>query len=125
MSISKKTRQTIFSKYDGKCAYCGNIIQFNDFTLDHIIPVNEFKNDRLKHKEVGFLRDHLQNLNPSCQSCNIYKKDLTIEKYREYIQTQIERLRIRVPGFKMAERFGIVKCFNKAIKFHFEKIINV
>ena len=37
-TISKKTREQVYNKYYGHCAYCGKEIQYKDMQLDHLIP---------------------------------------------------------------------------------------
>ena len=34
-------RRDIFNKYDGHCAYCGRKIEFDDMTIDNIIPLSK------------------------------------------------------------------------------------
>lgn len=55
MGVSKKTREQIFNKYNGRCAYCGCELT-NKWHVDHMEPVIRFK-ERLprlhKHWETG------------------------------------------------------------------------
>lgn len=37
MAISKKTREEVYRKYDGHCAYCGREIAYKDMQVDHFI----------------------------------------------------------------------------------------
>jgi len=77
--VKKKIKGQIFSKTEGHCAYCGQILNpFNEWTIDHKTP----------QKQGG--NDELENLFPCCKSCNSAKKDRTIEEFREYIEGYYE-----------------------------------
>ena len=39
MSFSKKTREAVYAKYDGHCAYCGRDIDIKDMQVDHFLPL--------------------------------------------------------------------------------------
>jgi len=43
MSFLKQKRIEIYSKYNGRCAYCGEEIQLKDMQVDHIIPKMSYK----------------------------------------------------------------------------------
>lgn len=60
----------IFSKCNGRCAYCGCIIDINKFEIDHIKP-----------QCIGG-SNFDSNLNPSCKSCNASKHKLSIDEFR-------------------------------------------
>lgn len=56
-----------------RCAYCGKKITKTEMTVDHIIPVNRFKNDKGKVLMFLFGLDDingLENLAPACRRCN-------------------------------------------------------
>ena len=36
MGFSKKTREEVYKKYDGHCAYCGKKIEIKDMQIDHM-----------------------------------------------------------------------------------------
>ena len=40
MSISKETRQRVYQKYNGHCAYCGRYIDYKDMQVDHFVAKN-------------------------------------------------------------------------------------
>ena len=74
-------RRDIFNKYDGHCAYCGKKIEFDDMTIDHIIPLS---------KNGG---NDLANTIPSCQLCNNQKADRSIEEFRAFLEDITETLK--------------------------------
>ena len=66
-------RRDIYNCYAGHCAYCGKKIEFDDMTIDHIVP----------QSKGG--KDTPENTVPACQLCNNQKADRTIEEFREFI----------------------------------------
>ena len=66
--ISKKTREIVYNKYNGHCAYCGCEIEMKDMQVDHIVP--KYRNNEMWHKgKIG--TDEISNLNPSCRMFDI------------------------------------------------------
>lgn len=39
MAINKKTREAVYQKYGGRCAYCGRAIAYKDMQVDHFRPL--------------------------------------------------------------------------------------
>lgn len=113
-------KQSVWSKYNGKCAYCGCDISIGKFQIDHIVSKSHYQQHARHYIEQGFNVESIDNLNPSCCSCNNYKRDFTLEGFREQIESQIDRLRRDKPTFRMAERFGLIQCIPKKVKFYFE-----
>lgn len=68
--ISKNKRILLFKKYNGHCAYCGAQLQKDSFEVDHIKP---------KSKDGS---NKMNNLMPSCHSCNQLKGSDEIEVFR-------------------------------------------
>lgn len=119
MSTTKINRQQVYEKHNGHCAYCGIEIDIKQMQVDHIIPRWNFH----ESKALYSLND-MQNLNPSCRSCNNYKGGNPLHVFRKYVEQQIEILRRDRPTFRMAERFGLIQCLPQKVVFHFEKIEN-
>lgn len=116
----KPNRQKVYDKFKGHCAYCGQSIQIKDMQIDHIIP------QRLllcKPPEATIDQvDCENNLVPTCRSCNNYKSGNPIESFRKSLENQIDVLRRDRPTFRLAERYGLINCTPKPIKFYFEQI---
>lgn len=113
-------RQRVFDKFNGKCAYCGTELQ-KGWCVDHIEPIGHIPPEYQQGSK--FMKPHLdnfENMNPSCASCNNYKSSMELETFRSEIEEQIERLRKTKPTFRLAERYGLIKCEPKNIKFYFE-----
>lgn len=129
MHISKKLRESIKNKFGGKCAYCGVILD-KSFHVDHIEPIHrefEFvkKGKYYITKTTGALtnpeRDNIDNLNPSCRPCNLFKSSGSLDIFREQIKAQVNRCRVSSTNFRTAERFGLVKEVVKPVVFWFEE----
>ena len=117
--ISKSKRAIVYHKFNGRCAYCGEKIPVNKFHVDHIKP--KFRGYTPPFTEKG--TNHIDNLNPSCPSCNIAKSTFTVEQFREQIKLKIDRMRRDSTNFRMLERYKLIKCMDKKeVVFHFEKI---
>lgn len=69
------SRKTVYEMFGGRCAYCGESLDFENFHIDHIFP-----------KSLGGKKDD-DNVFPSCPDCNNYKCDLSIEEFREKISS--------------------------------------
>ena len=74
MKISQKKKAQIWLKSNGKCWYCGKTLvpymgigNIDYFTVDHLIPNKN---------------NNIDNLVPSCRSCNSSKRNRTLEEFR-------------------------------------------
>jgi len=115
-SITKEKRKIVFDKYNGKCAYCGCKIEYTNFHVDHIIALNR-----------GYHRDEIEkgsgkveNLNPSCISCNSSKSNFTIERWRSELELKKQRIKRDSPTFNLLLRYGCVIENDIPITFYFE-----
>jgi len=106
-------RRAVYSKYNGRCAYCGTELEINEMHIDHIVARRRFSGPGL---------DDISNLNPSCPSCNIRKATLTIEEFRDEISKQVDRLKRDVNQFNLALRFNQIEITNKPVIFWFEQV---
>jgi 5-methylcytosine-specific restriction endonuclease McrA len=102
-------RNKIYNKFGGCCAYCGEEITIKQMHIDHIYP--------------QFLggTDDIDNLNPACAPCNLWKKTYTVDEFRRQIELQAERLRKYQGGFRLAERFNQIKETGEPVIFWFER----
>lgn len=117
MAISKKTRETVYHKYNGHCAYCGRAIAYKDMQVDHLRP-------RRAYNAEGEGTDDISNLMPSCRMCNHYKRANTLETFRRYIQEIPKKLRENYI-YKVGLVYGNVVEAEKPIVFYFEKWKNI
>jgi 5-methylcytosine-specific restriction endonuclease McrA len=102
-------REKVHVKYGGYCAYCGKMITLKGMQVDHINP-----------KWNGGT-DAEDNLNPSCRSCNHYKREKNLEQYREYMKTLHERVSA-IYISKVALDYGVIRIKPFDGLFHFEKL---
>ena len=109
----KKLRKLLSEETNGKCAYCGCDLQ-EGFHIDHIKPVS-----RYKEKDLNCL----DNLLASCPKCNFWKKDKTIEEFREYIKDCANHCDDAYPRYRIGKKFGVItELTDKDIVFYAEKI---
>lgn len=124
--ITKKEREILATKFDGRCAYCGCELQ-KGWHADHIEPVRR----ELAFSKVGITsvnkateegRHVIENMNPSCPSCNISKGSMPIEFWREWIAGHVDSLNKYSKNYRMAKAYGLVEETKKPVVFYFEKI---
>jgi 5-methylcytosine-specific restriction endonuclease McrA len=114
----KKYREILFGKYGGKCAYCGETLT-KGWHADHIEPI-------VRNMLIGGCQkpenNNLENMNPSCASCNIQKNSYTLEQFRSNIQYFVDSLNKNSTQYKFAKRYGLVVETNEKVKFYFETL---
>ena len=124
-SLTPQMRKKIHQKYDGHCAYCGCPIELKDMQADHIEAV--YRTECKRSKGMENLTDDelnsLQNFMPACRQCNFYKSTLSIEDFRQHVQSITDRLQ-GVFIYKLAIKYGLVQECNKPIRFYFEIVKN-
>lgn len=111
--LTKAERRIIFEKCNGHCAYCGCELQYKDMQVDHVIPLNGYK-------EQG--KDVLENMLPSCRSCNHYKSAVPLEYFRKAVENFPVVLMRDSVTYKNAVRFGLVCPNPHPVKFYFEEM---
>ena len=107
--MNKQTRQAVYNKFGGHCAYCGNEIEIKDMQIDHIIP-----------QRLGGT-DNITNLNPACRRCNHYKRAHSVLRFKKLMLTLHDRIRKNYIC-KVAEDYGIITVKEWDGKFYFEKV---
>ena len=111
--LTKSQRKKVFNRFRGFCSYCGRKIEFEEFQVDHLIPVSKFSN---KHDAQFW-----ENLMPSCWRCNSYKSANKLEVYRRRLMEIQERIQNDYL-VKVAMDFGVVKFKPFDGVFYFEKV---
>ncbi len=106
----KIDRDKIFKKYNGFCSYCGGILIYKSFQIDHLIP-----------KRKGGT-DEETNLMPACRPCNLAKSTYDIEQFREKLKSDLNRLHKLSSLFRNLIRFRLVEVTNRGIVFYFEEV---
>lgn len=112
MAINKKTREAVYRKYGGRCAYCGRAIAYKDMQVDHFRPLRVWD-------EVDGAADDISNLMPACRMCNHYKRANSLEVFRRYIAEIPRKLRDNYI-YKIGVAYRNIIENEKPIKFFFE-----
>ena len=75
-------RQALLDAHQGRCAYCGTLLQPRFMQVDHIVPTNPEPlqdSDIIQYieelKQDGFIQDSIENYLPSCSDCNNKKSN--------------------------------------------------
>lgn len=110
MTKRERIRETVHGKYRGHCAYCGNEITIKEMQIDHLFP------------KAGGGTDDINNLMPSCRTCNHYKRALDLETYREVWLGELHKRLAKIYIVKVALRYGIAEIKPFSGKFYFEEI---
>ena len=107
--LTARERKQVFDMYRGHCAYCGTEITFRGMQVDHKEPLYNGGADKL------------ENMLPSCRSCNFYKHTRDIEGFRTYLEGIPKRLERDNVAYQVGARFGIVRIGEPKVQFYFEK----
>ncbi len=125
---SKRQREALRQKYDGKCAYCGGDLG-KAMHADHLQPVVRITRDPmgkpLPASECYYIRPErnvVSNMMPACAPCNLHKGGYSLEGWRDIIQRSAAICRRGTSTFKVGERFGIISVSEKAVQFYFETL---
>lgn len=126
MAINKNKRKRVYAKSGGQCWYCGQDLIDGSWDIDHVIPQKNYDKDLgcliVNGKPFReYTLNNIRNLVPSCISCNLWKGHSTIEEFRKSIQDQPAFRRDKSSGFRIAEKYGLIKVIEKPIMFWFEK----
>lgn len=108
MAIKKTDRIAVYQKYNGRCAYCGKIMCVREMQVDHIIS-----------KRRGG-KDEMNNYNPSCKSCNHYKRSCSVDAFRGMLKTLTARL-MKIYIVRVALDYGIISINEWDERFYFER----
>lgn len=113
--LTQSERKIVYAKTNGRCAYCGCEIPFKGFNADH---VKCLRNHEWEDESI----DSVENMLPSCRSCNQYKSTYDLETFREQLSKIPTRLQRDISTYGIAKRYGMVIEHREPIQFYFEKI---
>jgi len=112
--FNQKSRFNIWQKYSGHCAYCGTEITIKSMQIDHIKPL------------IFHGLDNIENLNPACKDCNLYKSSCSIETFRIFTKQMLnEKLHYLFKSktkMQVAINFGSIELKKWDGKFYFERL---
>ena len=115
-TIPKKTREAVYNKYDGCCAYCGKELDYKEMQLDHLIPVQRERFGKYTEDQL----ECFENYMPSCRRCNHYKRAHSLEVFRRYITEIPKKLREQNYIYKVGIDYGIIEERSWNGLFYFE-----
>ena len=119
MALNKKTREAIYKKYNGHCAYCGKEIEYKDMQVDHMYSKSSGESYA---KIVGKVElESMENYMPTCRRCNNYKSNLSLPEWRKFMERLHERAMAQT-SIKVGVDFGIILVGKFDGKFYFEKV---
>ena len=116
--IPKKTREAVYGKYNGHCAYCGKKIEYKDMQLDHLIPKQREQFKRYSTEEI----ECFENYMPACRRCNHAKRSYSLEGFREFIETIPKKLFRDNYIYKVGLDYGLVLANEHKVIFYFEQV---
>lgn len=117
--LTVNERKAIYAKTNGHCAYCGCEIAFKGFHADHVLCLRNYEYmDDILGKKI----DDVENMLPSCGSCNRYKATYDLETFRKMLSGIPKRLARDVSTYNIAVRYGMIEEHSEPIQFYFEKI---
>lgn len=102
------------SEGQGRCAYCGKSITLSTMQIDHIIP-------KARGWKVSDVNDY-SNLAPSCKSCNLYKRNHSLEGFRKKYLGILHLRLAKQFTVQIALDYNIVKLQKWDRRFFFEKV---
>lgn len=114
--MNKALRQKVKAKFGGKCAYCGCDLG-DKWHVDHLDPIIRNADGTVEHPE----NDVIANYMPSCVGCNLSKKRMSLDNWRNWIKGHIVSLNRDNPAYRTAKRFGLVVEQDIDVNFYFER----
>ena len=124
MKLTKVQRAELKQKFDGNCSYCGEELG-ERWDADHFIPIK--RNWIIKDGKQIFTdsinpeNDTIENMMPSCKSCNKDKSSLSIEDWRSMIKNKVACLNRDSTTYQKAKRYGLVVETDIDVVFYYEK----
>jgi 5-methylcytosine-specific restriction endonuclease McrA len=117
--MKKEIRKSVYDKYGGHCAYCGKEIAYKDMQVDHKVPIY-----RGYGTLVGVERgtDDIDNLMPSCRSCNFRKGTMSVDEFRDELVRQCKGIIKRSFQVRQSIDYGLISVNIHPITFYYEKI---
>jgi 5-methylcytosine-specific restriction endonuclease McrA len=118
MAKSKSVRERVYNKYEGRCAYCGKVLEYKQMQVDHYYPQCK---ERFYSRRFGIDVHAEENLMPTCRRCNHYKRSATPKQFKTLMKTLHERLEA-IYILKVAVDFGMATIQPFDGLFYFEKL---
>ena len=71
VKLKSNIRKAVYKRTEGHCALCGKFVDYDDYTIDHIVPLSK-----------GGTND-IDNLQCTCKTCNNIKTDILPDEFME------------------------------------------
>ena len=104
-------RVVIYNKNKGKCAICGDFVPFDEFTVDHIIPLAKGGTNKLN------------NLQCTCKTCNLIKQDILPKDLMDKL-TQIVFYQMQI-NYKNSYWKEMKKIRKKYVRYRIRRVTNI
>ncbi len=101
---TQNQRIKVYNKTNGRCAYCGCELNFNEMVLDHVVSLHN----------CG--KDEIENLIASCRECNYYKAGCNPDGFRKKLKKAFHKEKVCAFVQKLKDKYG--NCWNGV--FYFE-----
>lgn len=119
-------RQTIFNKYNGRCAFCGSPLEKGWHIWD-IMPIQTVVTNEGNIEKINIEDD---NLMPACKECGSVRiknesGKMDIERFRKEIVHMYLFCRdgaMYASSLRRAIKFGLIVETGKQVKFYFETV---
>lgn len=121
--MTKKQREQIYAKCNGHCAYCGKELEYKDMQVDHVIPQRRATAKAGRGRLPIEMIETIDNMMPSCRSCNHYKRAHNLETFRRYIEEIPMKLSRDNYIYKVGVRYNLIEEHPRKIKFYFEQLL--
>ena len=125
--MTSKERQAIWDKSRGHCWYCGGKLPEKGWHADHQEPI-ERKLQYQRGKGIVTTRECRRpdrecddNKVPACASCNLQKRTLSVEEFRQAITQMVHSLNQYHTIYSIAKRYGLIEETENPVVFWFEK----
>ena len=96
-------KRSIWSKYDGRCAYCGAQIALKECHMDAYYPLK------------GYVPE---NMMPACTACYVRKKGKTPKEFQEFLQSTLNSVR-KDYRYKLVRRYGMILETSAGVTFYY------
>lgn len=124
---SQRQRETLRSKYGGRCAYCGCTL--DKMQADHLEPVTRIVTDPWgkplpldQRRLIRPERNIVANMMPACPPCNLHKGGYRLEEWRALLGRAADVVSREKSIFRAAVRFGLIEVKELPVAFYFERL---
>lgn len=119
--ITKAEREQVRQMFGGRCAYCGEPLSTR-WHADHFEPVMRGVGSYWSGQPALRMENHrLDNMMPSCASCNISKATYSLEQWRDVIAGYVDAISRNMPTYRLARKYGLIQETGATVTFYFER----